>query len=97
MQGILLKNAGAPSICRRSASERSQKVNAVGKRFFGNVVRPERGLNLADVRFSQIIHTDTGLSDTASDGVGQFFVEQGFLERQFCALLASCGLQLASE
>ena len=92
-----MKNAGAPSICRRSASERSQQVNAVGERFFSDVIRPERGLDFTDVCFSQVLHTDTGLPDAASDGVGQFFIEQGLLERQFCAVLTAGGLQLASQ
>ena len=47
------------------------------------------------MRFSEIIHTDTGLSDTAAYCVGKLFVQQRFLERQLRALFAACDLKLA--
>lgn len=41
---------------------------------------PERSLYLADVGFSQVEHTDTGLADSAADRVGKLFIQDGFLE-----------------
>ena len=37
----------------------------------------------------KLIHTDTGLSDSAADRVRQFPVQQRLLERKLCAVLAS--------
>ena len=36
-----------------------------------HLIRPQGGLHLADVRLAQEKHTDTGLTDTAADGVRQ--------------------------
>ena len=49
------------------------------------------------MRLAQEEHTDTGLTDTAADGVRQLFVEDCFLERKFCALGAAGFFQLGQQ
>ena len=57
-------------------------MDAVAFRFRHYFLRPQRALNLPDVGFSQEEHTDTGLADTAADGVGQLFFNNSLLEGQ---------------
>ena len=63
-----------------------QQLDSVGFRFFADFLWPDGALYFSDVRLAQEEHTDTGLTDTAADGVRQLFVEDCFLERKFCAL-----------
>ena len=56
---------------------------------------PERYMYFSDMRFTQEEHTDSGLSDTATDGVRKFFVQDGFLERKLSSVIAACFGKLA--
>ena len=56
---------------------------------------PERYMYFSDVCFTQEEHTDSGLSDTATDGVRKFFVQDGFLERKLSSVIAACLGKLA--
>ena len=47
-----------------------------------------------DVSFSEEEHTDTGLSDTAADGIWKLFVQDCFLERKFSSVIAACDSKL---
>ena len=48
----------------------------------------------ANVCFSQEEHTDSGLTDTAADGVGQLAIQNGLVERQFGTFGTACFFQL---
>src|SRR5699024_10536622 len=48
----------------------------------------------ADVRLAQEKHTDTGLADASSDGIGKLPVKYGFLERKIPAVFAAGFLKL---
>ncbi len=54
-------------------------------------------LDFSDMGFAQIVHTDTGLSDPAADGIRQFFVQQGLLERKTGAVFTSGKLELSGK
>ena len=43
-----------------------------------DVLRPAREACTADVGFSQVEHTDTGLADSAADRVWKLFIQDGF-------------------
>ena len=64
-----------------------QQLDSVCCRFFANFLWPDGALYFSDVRLAQEEHTDTGLTDTAADGVGKLLFQNGFLERKLCALL----------
>lgn len=74
-----------------------QKYNSIFFCGFPYFFRPERHLYLTDVGFAQVEHADTGLSDAAADGIGQFLIQNGFLEGKVCPLLAACQLQLTGK
>jgi hypothetical protein len=57
--------------------------------------RPQAGLDLADMRFSQIEHAQTRLADPAADGEGQLIVQQAPVEVQVLALHDAPDFQLA--
>ena len=61
---------------------------------FTDLIRPDGCLYFSDMGFSEIKHADTGLTDTAADGVGQFFLQNCFLERKLRPCFASGELQL---
>ena len=54
----------------------------------------------SNMSLAQEEHTDTGLTDTAADGVWKFFIQNGLLERElsavvtagFCKLFVKCCL-----
>lgn len=52
-------------------------------------LRPQGAMNFTNVSFSKVKHTDTGLTDSASDGKWEFFLENGFLEVEFSPVFAS--------
>ena len=66
-----------------------QKRNSVLCSFLLYFLRPQGNMYLTDVSLAQEEHTDTGLSDTSTNGIRQFFLVYGFLERQFQALPAA--------
>ena len=72
-------------------------MDAICQCIFHYIVRPKGGLYLADMSFSEIIHTDTGLSNASAYRIGQFAVQQRFLEGQVGPFFASGLLQLAPE
>ena len=74
-----------------------QQLDSVGFRFFADFLWPDGALYFSDVRLAQEEHTDTGLTDTAADGVRQLFLEDCFLERQLCALGAAGFFQLGQQ
>ena len=59
-----------------------------------DLFRPQRNVYLADVRLAQEKHTDTGLADASSDGIGKLPVKYGFLERKIPAVFAAGFLKL---
>ena len=78
-----------------------QQLDSVGFRFFADFLWPDGALYFSDVRLAQEEHTDTGLTDTAADGVWKFFIQNGLLERElsavvtagFCKLFVKCCLR----
>ena len=48
------------------------------------------------MRLAQEEHTDTGLADAATDGIGQFLVQDRFLKRQLGAFRTSGFVELAN-
>ena len=79
-----------------------QKRNSVLCSFLLYFLRPQGNMYLTDVSLAQEEHTDTGLSDTAADGVWKLLVQDGFLEWKlssviasgFCKLFVKCCLRL---
>ena len=47
-----------------------------------------------DMSFAEEEHTDTGLADTAADGIWQFFVKDRFLEWKLSAVVTACFCEL---
>ena len=48
--------------------------------FFHHFLRPQAGLDLADMRFAQIEHAQAGLADPTADREGQLTVQQASVE-----------------
>ena len=48
-----------------------QQIDAVPRCLLTHLIWPDGHLDLADVGFSEVEHTDTGLADAAAYGVGQ--------------------------
>ena len=59
--------------------------------------RPQRNVNLSDMCLAQEKHTDSGLSDTAADGVGKLPAQNSLLEIQFSAVVAAGFRQLTIQ
>ena len=57
-----------------------QQMNSVFVAFLDHFIRPDGTLNFSNVCFPQEEHTDSGLTDTASDSVWKLLVENCFLE-----------------
>jgi hypothetical protein len=70
-------------------------MNSVFVTFCNHILGPDRALNLTDMCLSKEEHTDSGLSNAASDGVRKLLVKNSLLERKLCALGAACLLKLA--
>ena len=66
-----------------------QKRNSVLCSFLLYFLRPQGNMYLTDVSLAQEEHTDTGLSDTAADGVWKLLVQDGFLEWKLSSVIAS--------
>ena len=49
------------------------------------------------MRFAQEEHADPGLSDSTADGKGQFFLQDGFLERQLGTFWTASFVKLGAE
>ena len=62
-----------------------------------HLIRPQGGLHLADVRLAQEKHTDTGLTDTAADGVRKLAVDDRLLERKLRAVFTACLFKLGQQ
>ncbi len=79
-------------VCSYSTQRFLSKLNQVYSRFFcllPHLVRPDAGLYLSDMSFAQVEHTQAALTDTASDALGQFIVQQTFVEIQFAPFLCA--------
>ena len=61
------------------------------------LLRPDGGLDFADVAFPEKEHTDAGLTDAAAHGLGQLTGEKGFVERELRPLLAAARFKLGVE
>lgn len=55
-----------------------------------DIIWPQRTLYLTDVRLAQIKHTDAGLTDAASDRVGQLTLQNRLLEWETGPVFAAC-------
>ena len=64
-----------------------QKRNSVLCSFLLYFLRPQGNMYLTDVSLAQEEHTDTGLSDTAADGVWKLLVQDGFLEWKLSSVI----------
>ncbi len=60
-----------------------------------HLCRPQAGLDLADVRFSQIEHAQARLANPTADGEGQLIIQQAPVEVQVLALHRTAEFQLA--
>ena len=78
----------------RTCAGALEKFDAVFCGSLDVLLGPERSLYLADVGFSQVEHTDTGLADSAADRVWKLFIQDGFLEGKLRPLRAAGPLQL---
>ena len=56
--------------------------------FYGFMI-PDAGLDFADVGAAHHEHAEAGLADTATDGQGQFVVQEHLMERQFPSVVAA--------
>ena len=66
-----------------------QQDDSMPSRRLPHVVRPDRYLDLPDMGLAQIEHTEPGLADAAAYGVGELLFQDGLLEGEVFALLAS--------
>ena len=73
------------------------QVDASRFRLFAHGFRPDAGLNLANMRFPQIEHTEAALSDTSADTLRQLSIQQTLVEEQLLAVLRSGQLQLVQQ
>jgi hypothetical protein len=63
--------------------------------FLTHIVGPNAGLNFSDVRFAEVKHASTRLSDTATDTQGKTSFNQSAVEVEFQAFFLSAFLKLA--
>ena len=66
-----------------------QNRNSPCSSFIVDFIRPYGDLNLSDMRFPEEEHTDSGLADSAADGLRQSAFQKVFLEWKLGAFFAA--------
>ena len=84
-------------MCWEKTRGRSQQVDLFPPAAVEHVVRPEAGLDFADVPAPQQEHAQARLADSAADAVRQPLVQQQSVPRQVQTVAASANGALADQ
>ena len=85
------------NMCRIHTYYILYEIHAKLLALLAHVVRPDRGLDFSDMPLMQQHHTESALSDTASDAQGQLVAQQLLMEVQLLALFLVRQLQLPEQ